>query len=165
RQSQRTALSVSATGFIAYRRGGSAVRQLQWYDHAGTVLATVGGADASEVSWPAVSPDGSRIALTRTVQGNTDLWLLDGDRASRFTFDSGIDRFPVWSPKGDRLLFDSNRKGPRNLFVKPASNIGSETVVIESSLSTFANDWSRDGRFIIYTIIDPKTKRDLWVLP
>src|SRR5262249_4262493 len=26
-------------------------------------------------------------------------------------------------------------------------------------------DWSRDGRFIIYTQTDPKTKADVWVLP
>ena len=25
--------------------------------------------------------------------------------------------------------------------------------------------WSRDGRFIVYAEIDPKTKYDIWVLP
>src|SRR5262249_50285131 len=29
----------------------------------------------------------------------------------------------------------------------------------------FPTDWSLDGRLIIYYEIDPKTKRDIWVLP
>jgi eukaryotic-like serine/threonine-protein kinase len=29
----------------------------------------------------------------------------------------------------------------------------------------FPNDWSKDGRFILYTSLDPKTQMDLWLLP
>ena len=39
-------------------------------------------------SEPRVSPDGLRVAVYRTVEGNTDVWLLDGLRMSRFTFDA-----------------------------------------------------------------------------
>ena len=31
---------------------------------------------------------GRRVVVTRTVQGNADLWLLDGARTSRVTFDA-----------------------------------------------------------------------------
>ena len=37
---------------------------------------------------------------------------IDGIRTSRSTFDAALDRFPVWSPDGSRIVFDSNRKGP-----------------------------------------------------
>jgi Tol biopolymer transport system component len=29
----------------------------------------------------------------------------------------------------------------------------------------YRTSWSRDGRFLLYTVMDPKTKLDLWVLP
>jgi Tol biopolymer transport system component len=45
----------------------------------------------------------------RTVQGNEDIWLLDGARTSRFTFDAAQDDFLLWSPDGTRIVFRSNR--------------------------------------------------------
>ena len=58
---------------------------------------------------PRVSPDGRRVAVARTVQGNTDIWLLDGARTSRVTFDAAADLDPLWSPDGTRIVFRSNR--------------------------------------------------------
>jgi Tol biopolymer transport system component len=49
------------------------------------------------------------VAVQRTVQGNTDIWLLDATRSTRFTFDPSLDRFAVWSPDSSRIVFDSNR--------------------------------------------------------
>jgi hypothetical protein len=37
--------------------------------------------------------------------------------------------------------------------------------LLRSEYSRFPTDWSRDGRFIIYFEVDPKTKNDVWVLP
>ena len=82
---------------------------------------------------PRLSPDGRRVAVYRTVQGNTDIWLLDADRTTRFTFDASLDRFPIWSPDGSRIVFDSNRKGHRDLYQKPSSGAGSEELLVESA--------------------------------
>ena len=40
------------------------------------------------LSSPSASPDGRRVVGSRTVQGKTDIWLLDGGRTSRLTFDA-----------------------------------------------------------------------------
>jgi len=37
--------------------------------------------------------------------------------------------------------------------------------LLQSGESKRPQDWSRDGRFILYTSEDPKTGNDLWVLP
>jgi Tol biopolymer transport system component len=157
--------SVSASGLVAYRSGGAGKRQLTWYDRSGKVLGTLGAPDETLVS-PRLSPDGQRVAVSRTVQGNADIWLIDEARTTRFTIDAGFDRFPVWSPDGSRLVFDSNRKDQRrNLYVKAANGAGSEELLLDSEQAKVAADWSRDGRFIGYLSLDPQTSYDLWVLP
>jgi len=162
----RSAVSVSATGLVAYRSGGNGRRQLTWRDRTGKVLGTLGAPDESGLSKPSVALDGRRVAVARTVQGNTDLWLLDGARTSRFTFDpAGQDRFPIWSPDGGRIVFESDRTGPRNLYVRDASGAGAEALLVDSAQAKLAFDWSADGRFLLYYGIDPHTRRDLWVRP
>ena len=160
-----SALSVSAPGLVAYREGGASRRQLAWFDRSGKALGRMGAPDENDLFSPRVSPDGRRVAVHRTVQGNTDIWLLDGTRSSRFTFDAVLDRFPLWSSDGSRIVFDSDRKGARDLYQKPSSGAGAEELLVESPQAKIANDWSADGRFVLYHSIDPQTARDLWVLP
>ena len=158
--------SVSAGGIVAYRMGGSSgKRQLTWFDRSGKVLGTLGRPDDSGLSAPSLSPDGRRAAASRTVAGNTDVWVFDETRMTRFTFDASLDEYPVWSPDGSRIAFDSNRKGVRNLYVKPSNNAGPEELLLESSQEKTPNDWSPDGRFLSFISIDPKTARDLWTMP
>jgi Tol biopolymer transport system component len=157
------AASVSATGLVAYRTGGTDRRQLTWFDRSGKPLGVVGAPDENDLLAPRLSPDGRRVAAHRTIQGNVDIWLLDADRTMRFTFDAAADKFPVWSPDGGGIVFDSDRRGTRDLYVTPSSSPGSEKLLLESVLN--AHDWSLDGRFISYVRIDPQTAGDLWLLP
>jgi Tol biopolymer transport system component len=40
-----------------------------------------------------------------------------------------------------------------------------EELLVKSNESKWPIDWSRDGRFILYQVDDPRTHMDLWVLP
>jgi Tol biopolymer transport system component len=160
-----SALSASTSGLLAYRTGAGSRRQLAWFDRSGKPLGTFGERDENGLSAPSVSSDGRRVVLYRTMQGNADIWLADAVRATRFTFDAALDRFPVWSPDGSRVVFDSNRNGKRNLYQKASSGAGGESSLLESSQDKLTNDWSLDGRFLLYHSTDPQTNRDLWVLP
>jgi eukaryotic-like serine/threonine-protein kinase len=80
--------SISASGLVVYRSVLATRRQLVWYDRSGKALGTAGAPDENDLSNPELSPDGRRIAIDRAVQGNTDVWILDGPRMSRFTFNT-----------------------------------------------------------------------------
>ena len=119
---------------------------------------------------PRLSPDGTLLAVTRGTGGadTGNIWVLDlsrGGASTRFTFGSLIDRGPVWSPDGSRIIFSSNRDGRFNLYQKPVNGVKDENLLLKSSEDKSATSWSRDGRFLLYTVIHPKTKADIWVLP
>ena len=157
------AVSVSAAGLVAYREGGVNRRQPAWFDRSGKALGAMGAPDESELSYPSISPDGRRLAVQRFVQRAPDIWLLDGTRTSRFTFDAVSDYSPIWSHDGSRIAFSSVRKnGHRDLYQKPSNSAGVEELLVESLQDKMPTHWSADGRFILYHSIDPL---DLWVLP
>jgi Tol biopolymer transport system component len=76
-----------------------------------------------------------------------------------------LDRWPIWSSDGSRIVFASTRKGQINLYQKPSSGAGAEALLVESPQITVASGWSADGRFLLYFSIDPRSAGDLWVLP
>ncbi len=162
------AASVSAGGLVAYRTGGSDFRQLTWFDRAGKAVGVIGEPDAATPLSPELSPDGRRIAVDRMVRGNRDVWLTDlaGDGLTRFTFDAALDGFPVWSPDGTRIVFESKRKGGSwDLWIKASSGAATEELLLETPNDEWPNDWSSDGRFLLYRVTDPKTGPDVWALP
>jgi len=64
------------------------------------------------------------------------------------------------------MVFMSNREGPFfDLYVKASNGAGGDELLLKSSDSKLATDWSSDGRFILYQAQHPKTGWDIWVLP
>src|SRR5260370_3380122 len=60
---------------------------------------------------PYFSPDGSEIAFTSTVAGNTDVYVVPtaGGDPKRLTYHPGIDRARGWTQDGRRVIFASVR--------------------------------------------------------
>jgi serine/threonine protein kinase/dipeptidyl aminopeptidase/acylaminoacyl peptidase len=167
-ESNAVGLSTSASGPLVYRAGpASARRQFVWFDRTGKEIGTVGEPDSAGPSNLSTSPDGHRMALNRTVNGNQDIWLLELGRGvlSRFTFDTPFDAAPVWSPDGSRIVFTSDRKGVYDLYQKPVTGAGSENLLLATSQNKAPVDWSPDGRFILYRSPGPATGFDLWAVP
>jgi len=163
------AVGFSATsGIVAYRTGsGGAARQLTWLDRSGKSVGVIGTPDTAALTEVELSPDGKRVAVTRTVNRNTDVWLIDAAQGApkRFTFDSANDGLPLWLTDGSRVVFQSNRKGVFNLYWKLSSGAGADELLLESDQIKAPYDWSSDGRFLLFRSIDPQTGYDLWVLP
>jgi Tol biopolymer transport system component len=159
------AFSASANDVLVFLPSAGSDRQLTWYSREGKVLGNVG--DPGDYRDLALSPDGTRAVVSKKTGAVANIWMLDisSGASARFTFDSEAVSDPIWSPDGSRIVFSSDRDGPYNLYQKPASGVKNENVLFKSSEAKFATSWSRDGRFLLYTVVSPKTKHDIWVLP
>ena len=159
------ALSTSPAGLIAYRMGPSGGRrQLVWVNRSGREMTRIGDPHGFGPSYMSMSPDNRRLAVQRTQDGNTDIWLLDLDQNTpvRFTSDLEPDIAPVWSPVGDRIVF-SSRKDRFNLYSKSIADSAAEEL-LPSEQTKSATDWSRDGRFLLYRSLDPQSNWDVWAM-
>ena len=158
--------SASSNGVIAFRPIETLTTQLAWYDSTGKELGRIG--PPGVYAEPTLAPDGSKLAVNRmgTSDTRTDLWTVDLARGtfSRITYGTGESFLGVWSPDGKRLAFTSDRAGSYDLYEKAANGSGPERLLYQSPLSKFGDDWSSDGRYIIFEEFHPKTKIDLWLL-
>ena len=158
--------SVSDNGVLTYTPAAAPDQyQLQWFDRSGKSVGTVG--QPGLYSSPALSPDGTRVAvgIVDPHVGTRDLWLFDLKRAtaSRFTFDPSDESNPVWSHDGSQIMFTSTQTGNRDIYEKSANGIGNSQLVFASKdQQKSVDDWSPDGRYVVYDTTSPGS---LWILP
>ena len=156
------AFSVSADGNVAYQTRILKQDELFWVDRTGGASrVAVNELDVNRLANPDLSPNGRYVTVTLDSQSNIDIWLMDlaGRGSTRFTFDAAADAFPLWSPDGSQVVFSSARAGSPNLYLKPSNGPpGSERLLLEKAPAV-PNDWSRDGRFLLYMVVDPAASR------
>jgi len=83
-----------------------------------------------------VSPDGTRVVFhtTRDTPAgqppsfDINVMNADGSGKVRLTSAPGDDLFPVWSPDGRRIAFDSHRDGDREVYVMNADGSGQQRI-------------------------------------
>lgn len=161
--------SASSNGVLAYRAGGWNSR-LAWFDRAGNRLSDVSDADAQ--TGLAISPDGSRLAVGRRDRytPRSAVWVYDLSRGAGMplTFFGSPTSYatdPVWSSDGSRIVFASSEYGTYRLYSKLSTGAGKEELLFQSDERINPEDYSMDGRILMYSSISQKTKSDLWILP
>jgi eukaryotic-like serine/threonine-protein kinase len=151
------AFAVSNDGLLVAQSGsGVSLSRLVWFDRQGNETGAASKPDVySNVS---LSPDGKTVALDKTDEESTnaDVWTYDFQRGAmrRLTFDPAIDSMPVWSPDGKRILFASSRNQIFALYLKNADGSQEEKLLdvdAHDKLDRYPYDWSRDGKYILYT--------------
>jgi eukaryotic-like serine/threonine-protein kinase len=160
--------SFSATGSLVYVPGGVQVqatqRRLVWVSRNGAEQPLA--APAHDYRLPRLSPDGRRIALVND-EPETQVWLYDLSREtlSRFTFEGNDNIFPVWTPDGKWIAFNSNKEGSaHNIFWLLADGSGGLERLTTSEYGQAPSSWSPDGQLLAFVEFNPTTGADIWVL-
>jgi TolB protein len=106
---------------ILYRGSNGTIDALQTCSIAvdGSGLSVISSKDSVLDYYPALSPDGERIAFTKIEDNNAEVYMMDvdGSNVRRLTDDAATDEYPVWSPDGEWLAFHSNRAGNFDLYI------------------------------------------------
>src|SRR5215472_2637277 len=156
------AFAVSDNGTLAFRPGSvtSFQRNLVWMDRTGKTSNIV--AEVKPYAFPAISPDGQRIALT--LQGSSfDVWVYDLQRGTLTKASFGGDDYrPEWSPDGKMLGYDSSKSGHQQVYVKHGIAQGGETVVTDGPENKEFYGWTPDGREVIFCRLNKDTGWDLY---
>jgi Tol biopolymer transport system component len=125
-----------------------------------------------EVSWPRLSPDGSRLALSVTMDDGTQQVATsapDGSDLRILTTTSGYADTPDWSPDGTWLIYanstehcavypactDDGTTRP-TLWRVDADGSGERPIGDPAAIDTEPHI-SPDGREVVYDHLDPKT--------
>ena len=168
------AISVSASdrGVLATSGAGSRPTTIPtWFDRTGASFGQVG--QAGLIDAVALSPDGRRLAVTEggtgpggRGQGNA-IWLRDLVSGARQRLTFNASSTPVWSADGARVAFTSQRDGVNRLYQRAADGTGEEVPFFAHDGHAWVNDWSRDGRWVIYSTPRPDSTigNDLWAVP
>ena len=105
---------------------------------------------------PQFSPDGERVAFTSVRNGQTEIWIVDGQGRHPRQLTSlgragGTAACPRWSPDGKMIAFDFTAKGSINadVYVISASGGAPKQLTTSPAVDSLPS-WSRDGRFIYF---------------
>src|SRR5262249_41152362 len=147
---------------------GGSQRQLTWYNRKGDITGHVGDPDSSGGIGPALSRDERHLAMYRTVDGNSDIWLImDLERGGRdrLTAANAGDINPLWWPDNRHIVYSSNRGGATyDLYLASVSGPKTDPVLLLSSPDPKSPlSVSFNGRYLLYRSAS-KTGYDIWAL-
>ena len=148
---------IAGDGTLIYVRGGTIANiedrnSVVWLDENGDVTrpAEVYGAYGNGLSF---SPDERFAAVSRWVDGNGDVWVIDVERATqtRLTFDDGPDIDPLWSPDGKFVYYSSRKNSNFSIYRKAADGSDEPFPIVSSKDDRFLTDISPDGNWLLYS--------------
>ena len=160
------AASASGDGLLVMGIGGASDWQLVWVDRTGKRIGVV-AEKLTNLQFACLSPQGDRVAL-QIDTGANDIWVLDLARGirTRLTFGPVANMYPAWSPDGKWIAYYSDRDGRIRIYRKPSDGSGVEELLHDDDQQVLASDWSRDGKFLIYSrgpILG--IGQEIWTLP
>jgi eukaryotic-like serine/threonine-protein kinase len=143
------AASVSRTSRLAYVPvRGTPHGRLTWVNREGQRIARVEEPRQFE-AFPALSPDGTHVAVSERTDDRWDIWTHDSKSAARTRLTTdGFARLPVWMPDGRSLIYLSLAPGgPMTLKRVAADGSG----LLEEIGPGMEPTVSHDGQSVLYS--------------
>ena len=158
--------SIADNGRLIYAlgaaSGGGVEWEFLWVDRQGREELLPMPAQRYDV--PKVSPDGRRIAVGIQRAPARDLWVYDAATGAglRLTRDDEVNRVPMWTPDGERVLFSSTKDAPRpesftgaiwlgNIYGVPADGSSEAERLTTTDENQGLTGISPDGQTLVYS--------------
>lgn len=165
-----TAQSASYSGRIVFTsdRDDDAEIYLVNADGSGLIRLTYNPAWDDSPVW---SPGGERIAFRSDRDGNEELYVMtapghdgaiDETVPIRLTYTPANERWPSWSPDGERIAFRSDRDGNSEIYVMHADGSG-QTRLTDNPAQDELPAWSPDGGRIAF-VSDRDGNAEIYVM-
>ena len=159
----------SNNGSLVYQsgpaRGNVAGTTLAWTTTTGAVERL--DVPAGVYATPRIAPDEKQAAVTNTDASGSNVWIVDlsrGRAMRRLTFGGG-NKCPVWSPAGDRIVFQSDREGDLGIYSQRADGTGTAERLTKAArgVAQIPESWAPDGKHLLFSATDG-SEVTLWTL-
>jgi serine/threonine protein kinase/Tol biopolymer transport system component len=142
--------SISDDGVVVFQSATESVSRLSWFDRTGKELEELPRTGYRD---PALSRNDSLLAISSDEDHNGKHYIHIYDIArgtSTRVSDGGTEVFPVLSPDGKRVAYAGN-DGRTSQYIDVAATDGSGKLErLAASDFLIPNDWSADGRFLVF---------------
>ncbi|MCK5528464.1 MAG: PD40 domain-containing protein [Kiritimatiellae bacterium] len=98
----------------------------------------------------AISPDGTKLALALSKDGNPELYVMDirSKRLTRLTKTlHSAEASPSWSPDGSKIVYVSDTSGSPQLYVLGSRGGRAKRITFRGK-ENVSPDWGNDGRIV-----------------
>jgi Tol biopolymer transport system component len=146
----RTGFSVSDNGVVVFQSATESVSRLAWFDRSGKELEELPRTGYRD---PTLSRDGALLAVSSDEEHNGKHYIHIYDFArgtSTRVSDGGTEVFPVLSPDGKRVAYVVNNARTSQYIDVAATDGSGKLERLAASDFLIPNDWSGDGRFLVY---------------
>lgn len=150
---------------LSYIVGSPELDRLTWFTRDGKPAGTV--ASDGIYSQVGISRTGRWLGFVRgdPTDGNIDVWLQPaaGGPANRLTVDPDTDHLFAISPDERDVAWEAHAGGSLNLMRRPTDGSSPATMVRVWGRAGGPNDWSPNGRDVLYESGDA-SPRSLWLV-
>ena len=149
-------------GLVATVPGGAYMPRsvMVWVDFEGRVENLPFASAAMESA--RLSPDGTKLAVTRVEGGIDNIWVYDLARGTEEKLTRESSNFDAqWTPDGNSIVFSSARRGAFDIFTKPVDALGVEEVLLAREVDESAYAISPDGNWLALVEYTVETGEDI----
>ncbi len=143
--------AVSAAGTLIYTNGDAKNSRLVWRDRGGGE-AVIDSVHAGVLTTVALSPDGTRAALSRTESGGSSVWIeqFGTGALTRLSVNEADADRAVWTPDGRSVAYLATRDGHRRVWVRRADASDTARALSPAGLDLDEVSFDPQRRYILY---------------
>ena len=159
------AYTVADNGTLVYLPADATTSTLGWVNREGAMTTPL--VEDQGLAWPALSPDGTRVAFQRSARpSGEDIWILDLLRGSemKLTETSGFNQWPIWMPDSQTVTFASDLLGGGfHPHARPVDLSRDTELIARTGLLSAPGSWTSDGQTLVYHAV-PESSGDIWTV-